>query len=383
MTRVTVSRDVLHWAQTRSGVPTRDLKKKFPKLEEWEAGEVAPTLRQLESFAKKTQTPFGYLLLAEPPEDQLPIPSFRTLADDQVQKPSPNLLETVYTMLRRQGWLRDFLVEQGQPPLDYVGSATLDDSRDAVAHNMRQVLGLDTSWATWRGTWTDALVGLRHAAEEAGVVVVINGVVGNDTHRKLDPGEFRGFVLSDDYAPLVFLNGADGKAAQMFTLAHELAHLWFAKSAAFDLRELKPARNRVEQICNRIAAEFLLPESELRARWPEVRHDVEPFQSLARLFKVSTIVAARRALDLGLIDRRTFSEFYEAYREDERRTPTRTSTSGDFWATQNTRIGLRFGDAVVRAAREGRLLYRDAYDLTGLQGTTFDKYVRRIEARDR
>ena len=130
--------------------------------------------------------------------------------------------------------------------------------------------------------------------------MVVNGIVGNNTHRKLDPEKFRGFVLVDDYAPLVFVNGADSKAAQMFTLAHELAHLWFGSSAAFDLRELQPADDETERACNRIAAELLAPEHELRDAWTAALQSPNRYQVLARQFKVSELVAARRLLDLGL-----------------------------------------------------------------------------------
>jgi Zn-dependent peptidase ImmA (M78 family) len=115
--------------------------------------------------------------------------------------------------------------------------------------------------------------------------------------------EFRGFVLVDEYAPLVFINGADGKAAQMFTLAHELAHVWFGRSAAFDLRDLQPANERTELACNSVAAEFLVPKTELQRSWPTLQQDPEPFQAIARQFKVSALVGARRALDLQLISR--------------------------------------------------------------------------------
>jgi Zn-dependent peptidase ImmA (M78 family) len=179
----------------------------------------------------------------------------------------------------------------------------------------------------------------------------------------------------DDYAPLVFVNGADGKAAQMFTLAHELAHVFIGSSAAFDLRDMLPAADPTEQTCNRVAAELLVPESELRQLWPVVRHDPEPFQAVARHFKVSVLVAARRALDLGLIGKSEFLDFYGAYQEDERRTAGRKSEGGDFYATQNARVGRRFARTVIRAVKTGRLLYTEAYRLTGLYGKAFDRYV--------
>jgi Zn-dependent peptidase ImmA (M78 family) len=203
---------------------------------------------------------------------------------------------------------------------------------------------------------------------------VVNGIVGNNTRRKLDRNEFQGFVLADEYAPLIFINGADFKAAQMFTLAHELAHLWLGRGGVVSFEEMQPVNNEVELFCNRAAAEFLVPAAELRGVWREAQEADEPFQFLARHFKVSPIVAARRALDLQLMSRQEFFEFYREYQEDERR-QRRTSSGGDFYATQGTRIGERFASAVMRAVKEGRLLYRDAYRLTGLHGKTFDRYA--------
>lgn len=374
MSKVAVKYDLITWARERSGVGTAALVKKFPKFREWESGDAQPTLRQLESLAKTTSTPLGYFFLPEPPEDRLPIPDFRTLPGAQPRRPSPNLLETIQTMQQRGGWMREFLIEQGQDVLAFVGSVTLQDNPNEVAAKIRAALSLANDWARQESTWTEALKTLREAAEDAGILVVINGVVGNSTRRKLDPNEFQGFVLSDEYSPLVFINGADFKAAQMFTLAHELAHLWIGRGGVFNFEEMQPANNDVELFCNRVAAEFLVPAAELRTLWRQAQEADEPFQFLARHFKVSPIVAARRALDLQLLSRQDFFDFYREYQQDERR-QRRTSGGGDFYATQGTRIGERFASAVIRAVKEGRLLYRDAYRLTGLHGKTFDRYA--------
>lgn len=375
MTRVAVSEAVLSWAVERSGIPSSTLRRRFPRLEEWRRGAARPTLRQLEDLAKATATPLGFLFLDRPPEERLPIPHFRTVREARPPRPSADLLETVHTMQRRQAWLKDYLVEDGYEPLPFVHSAGLADEPAAVAARIREALGLTEHWAEESPTWTDALRRLRSATEDAGILVATSGIVGNNTRRKLDVNEFRGFVLVDPYVPLVFVNGADARAAQMFTLAHELAHVWFGSSAAFDLRELQPAQETTEQICNRTAAEFLVPEAALGTLWPAARRDAEPFQVIARRFKVSALVAARRALDLGLIGRQEFLDFYRAYLEDERRAAARTQEGGDFYATQTLRIGQRFARAALRAVKEGRLLYREAYELMGLYGATFDKFA--------
>lgn len=375
MSRVAVNEGVLNWAVNRSGFTLDALQDKFPKIRQWVAGGSQPTLRQLESLSRVTLTPLGFFFLADPPEERLPIPHFRTHADGPPSRPSPELLGTIQMMQRRQAWMREFLIEQGQERLPVVRSARPSERPTSVANRMRRTLGLDEEWAARQPTWTDALRVLREAMESAGILVVINGVVGNNTHRKLNPDEFRGFVLVDEYAPLVFVNGADGKAAQMFTLAHELAHVAFGSSAAFDLREMLPADDPTERACNRLAAEFLVPESELHRFWPEVRRGRKPFQAIARQFKVSILVAARRTLDLGLIQKEAFLEFYRAYQHEERRSAASRPEGGDFYASQNVRVGRRFAHAVVRAAREGKLLFSEAYRLTGLYGKAFDRYA--------
>jgi Zn-dependent peptidase ImmA (M78 family) len=383
MPRVEVKPELLRWARERARLPMESLLPRFPKLREWETGEGKPTFRQLEAFADATAAPFGYFFLPEPPEEPLPIPDFRTLGDKPVRRPSPNLLDTLFDMQRRQAWLREERIEEGQSPLPFVGSATADAAPARVAAAMRRTLGLVGGWADLHSTWSDALRALRDRAELAGVVVVINGIVGNNTRRKLDPEEFRGFVLPDEYAPFVFVNGADAKAAQMFTLAHELAHLWIGEAGIFDLRDMQPAPDPREKFCNSVAAEFLIPEDELRRAWREVAAVPEPFGALARKFKVSELVAARRALDARLITREAFFGFYNAYQEDERHRAVRQAGGGNFYATQNSRVGRVFAEAVARAVREGRLLYRDAFELTGLRGATFDRYVETLETSAR
>ena len=376
MTRVIVSESVLRWALDRSG-RREAVERKFPKLSDWLEGKSQPTLRQLDALAKATSTPLGYLFLSEPPKDELPIPHFRTLEDEPLRRSSPDLLEAVQTMQRRQAWMRDYLIEQGHEPLSFVRSARITDEPEHLAGRMRRILGLNGGWAAKQSSWTAALRELQRKTEEAGILVVVSSIVGNNTRRKLDPGKFRGFVLVDEYAPLVFINGADGKAARMFTLAHELAHIWLGSSASFDLRELQPANDSTEQACNRVAAEFLVPAVELRQAWPSVSQQPGRFQMIARQFKVSELVAARRMLDLELIKKDEFLDFYRAYQERESR-PAEGQEGGDFFATQDLRLGRRFAETVVHAVREGKLLYLEAYRLTGLYGKTFERYIKHL-----
>lgn len=378
MIRVDVPPIMLRWACERAGYQPEYLAGRIPQLSAWMRREKQPTLKQLERLAKVTHTPVGYLLLPEPPEEPLPVTDFRTLpAGSERTRPSPDLLDTLYTMQRRQAWLRESLIESGAEPVAFAGSAHLDDDPEGVGREMRRGLGLSDGWGAEVRTWQDAVRELRRAVEQLGVMAVINGVVGNNTHRPLNVKEFRGFALTDLHAPLIFVNGADAKSAQMFTLAHELAHIWLGSEGLSGFEGLFPGGTDVEDWCNRAAAELLVPAEEFTARWGEARREPGRFEVLARDFKVSPIVAARRALDLRFVDRETFYTFYEDYVSREHGKGTK-STGGDFYNNQNTRVGELFATQVVRAALEGRIGFKEAYDLTGLRGGTFQKYASRL-----
>ena len=378
MPTVAVKPELLRWAIDRSGLPTDVLLAKFPKLDEWKTGERQPTFRQLEQFARTTMTPFGTLFLDAPPKEELPVPDFRTKNEHPLKRYSPNLLETIQTMQQRQAWLREWMIEEGSQPLDFVASANTAINFKSLAQSIRHRLDLDPDWAERLGSWEDALQTLRKAIERIGIVVFSNGVVGLNNHRPLDPEEFRGFVLCDPLAPVVFLNDADTKSARIFTLAHELVHVWLGQDGVFNLEKMMSATQEVERYCNRVAAEFLIPAYKLMERWSEAKATGKPFHTIARWFKVSPVVAARRALDLNLITKAEFFQFYEQDRADwlaRKAEDRKKSSGGNFYATQNVRLGRRFSSEVVRAAREGRILYQDAFRLTGMKGETFHAYA--------
>jgi transcriptional regulator with XRE-family HTH domain len=234
MIRVDVRPRMLRWARERAGYSTDTLLRRFPKLVDWEAGKLRPTLKQLEQFARSTHVPVGLLFLPEPPEESVPIPDFRRVAGAEDLPPSPDLLDTIYLCQQRQEWFRDFARSSGEKPMGFVGSVEVGDDVVEVANRIRSTLEFDLEARRRHPTWTDALRGFIGQAEEAGVLVMCSGVVGNNTRRALNPEECRGFALADDLAPLVFINGADTRAAQMFTLAHELAHIWLGQSALTD-----------------------------------------------------------------------------------------------------------------------------------------------------
>ena len=382
MIRVPIEPNLLRWARERAGKSEEDLVTRFKKLSEWESGATQPTLKQVEAFARTVHVPIGYLFLSEPPDELVPIPDFRTFAGQAISRPSPNLLDTIYTCQDRQGWYREFARVDGQPERTFVGSATIDTPAEVAAGEMQDILGFDLSARRNCSTWTDALrLFIRHA-DDAGVLLMVSGVVASNNRRRLDPTEFRGFCLSDPLAPLIFVNGTDTKAAQVFTLAHELAHLWLGDTALSNAG-VETLDGRSEEIwCNAVAAEFLVPLDALRTnlRAGETLPDTLP--RLARTFKVSTLVVLRRLFDVGRLDRATFDT---AWREEVERLRAfdRRSGGGDFYRTTSARVSRRFARALVVSTIEGQTLYRDAFRMLGISKTsTFRNLGREVGVVD-
>lgn len=363
MNRVAVRPELLRWARKRAGRSVESLSGKFPKLAAWEADKARPTLKQIESFARATFVPVGYLFLQAPPVERIPIPDLRTPGTWRIGHPTPDLIDAIYICQRRQAWYRDWARSVGEEPREFVRSVTLDAPVEETAATMRRALGFDLDARRECPTWTEALRQFIAQAEALGVLVMVSGVVASNNHRRLDPEEFRGFALADELAPLVFINGADTKAAQMFTLAHELAHLWLGESALSDVAPSSQPTQRIESWCNRVAAELLVPLAVLREALPRGNALAE-VQPLARRFKVSTLVILRRLMDARRLSREAFDDAYEAELTRLRAHPK--ASGGDFYLTQAVRLSRRFARALIASTLEGQTLYRDAFRMLGI-----------------
>ena len=381
--RVEVRRSVLEWARARSGIDVEVWEQRFPRYDAWLTGAAAPTLKQLEDFARKTHTPVGFFFLEEPPVEMVPIPDFRTISDRPVAAAgavaSADLLDVIYACERRQEWYRDNQLLEGEPPLPFVGVASITDAVDDVAGQMRQVFDWTPQSRAVCRTSDAALTWLREHAEAAGVLVMISGIVGSNTHRTLDPQEFRGFALVDRFAAVVFVNGADSKAAQVFTLAHELAHLWLGETALSDLDPQSIRTNAVERWCNQVAAEFLVPMAEFRQRFharTDLRAQLRP---LAEHFRVSSQVILGRIREAGAL---TWDEYLTELDVERQRVAAFLADrggGGNYYNTKPVQVSRRFASALIASAKEGRTPYTRAFRLLDVKKeSTFDGLADRL-----
>jgi Zn-dependent peptidase ImmA (M78 family) len=379
MTYVEVAPEILRWAIERSGKEAEVLARKFPKLEAWLNRDTAPTVRQLEEFAAATYTAFGYFFLPAPPEERLPIPDFRTRRAAALRQPSGDLLDTIYLCQSRQAWFEEFAREERLGPVGLVGSLTMTASVPEAAHRIRKAIGFDLEQRREDRTWTEALRRLIQSVEDSGILIMVSGIVGSNTRRKLDPEEFRGFALAQPVAPLIFVNGVDSKSAQMFTIAHELAHLALGESALSDAEASVFPNEEIERWCNQVAAEVLVPLDVLRQELQTAEPVAAAMARLARRFKVSSLVILRRLWEAGAFPSR--ERFWEAYQaeSDRLREMAVSGEGGDFYRTLGVRVGRRFEYALVASALGGRTTFTEAMRLLSFKRmVTFDSLAQRL-----
>jgi Zn-dependent peptidase ImmA (M78 family)/DNA-binding XRE family transcriptional regulator len=364
-----INPEILSWAMHRASLSVDMLARKVSvkpeKVSAWEVGEAKPTFKQAQKLAKATYIPFGYFFLSRPPEEHLPIPDLRTIESAQVHEPTPELRDIIKQVQLKQEWYKDYLKSSEQEPLSFVGRFSIKSKVSDVVRDIREMIGVGVPT---RGTWNEYFSRIIQGAEDAGILVQRSGIVGNNTTRKLQVTEFRGFAISDKYAPVIFINSSDAPAARLFTLMHELAHIWVGESG---ISNINAHDTREEAFCNKVAGEFLVPEDRLRKAWSERESLLTNLDVISANLHVSKMVVARRALDCNYIDNETYKEYYasviKAFKEGG-------GGGGSFYRNAAAKNSVRFSHAVVAEALSGRLLLRDAGRLLGISPSKIKTY---------
>lgn len=374
---------ILEWAVRRSGLSVEQILKAFPKYPCWLDGSWKPTVNQLRDFASKTHVSVSELFAEDIPDYALQIADFRTVDNAPTHNPSPELFDTIDAMLRRQSWLKSFFLHEGFAPIDFVGSyndAPLsDETKNQIVKDLHALLKLEDDWASSCKSVADALKALKDSIETMGVSVAINGVVNDNTHRTLDVTEFRGFVLADGIAPIVFVNGRDVKSAQLFTLVHELCHLAFSQTGVSNTPDDGDSDIAMERFCNSVAADFLVPMRILMALWEECTSgQYSKVQAIARACKVNFLVVARKVKDVGLIEDEAYHILCRRYINERPAEVKPGKGGGNYFYNKQYKLGAVFSDAVRTAVHSDYLSYRDAYDLTGMSAPSFKRYFEEV-----
>lgn len=386
MPEALITPDVLRWARERARYSPDDAALKVQvrpeRLTGWEIGESHPTFRQAQKLAKVFHVPFGYLFLPSPPREELAIPDLRTVGGKITPAFSLEFIDVYQDVLCKQEWFREYRLRQEARPLSFIGKYSVSSDYREVASDIRKKLSVDDGLRGSVRTWEQFIGKFVEQAEEAGIMIMRNSIVGNNTHRHLFVDEFRGFAISDPVAPLIFINSGDAKSAQIFTLAHELVHLWIGQSGVsnpmFDKKKNGDHTQRIETFCNRTAAEVLVPTTGFLADWNENILAQENLDQLSKKYRVSQLVIARRGYDLDCLTYDEFQEFYLRALRYDKQVKNKLSGKGGGPGPnlmQKLRNGKLFSQAVSTAAFEGTLSLRDAGALLGIKPAKLKKYA--------
>ncbi len=348
----------------------------------WESGEALPTLAQARAMAKLYRRPFAVFFLAEPPRDfQVPLVDFRG-GEQSGTEYSTSLRTLIRLTMMRQEWVREIIKQERRAPMRWVGSARQVRDVEALAKRVREQLV--PSWSAIESLDSQAAAfqywcGL---VESQGVFVFQSG-----GPLAVETEEARGFALVDPFAPFVMVNGADSHAGRIFTLIHELVHLWVGASGVSDTAPIRHARSadqRIEQFCNRVAAEALLPTAVFLKKWTSVgdssdmQHRVEAVASRVRL---SRDMVARRAVDAGKITWEAYAILHGQYAEEwnRARKKQREKSGGPTWTLMvPKRAGVTFTRRVLAAFDSGELAGAEVVELLNTKLNHLDQIAEQV-----
>jgi Zn-dependent peptidase ImmA (M78 family)/DNA-binding XRE family transcriptional regulator len=375
---VRINGEVLSWARERLEATTPEAAAivgfSEEQLEMWESGTGEPSYSQALTLARKLQIPFGYLFLSAKPSRPLPIRDLRTVQGSPPRLPSNGLLMVVEDAVRKQHWYSETLREDGASPYDYVGRFNLQSAVKTIAADIREVLELDEEMRTSSAPTVAAfMTELVRSSERVGVMVLRSGTVCGNTRKPLNVKEFRGFALPDPYAPIIFINSKDAMVAQIFTWAHEIAHIWIGAGGVslLDLsRKSKDQANQIERLCDQVAAEVLVPTAGFIHNWNKHATAESNLSNLRRRYRVSELVILRKAHDINLIDDVSFIEFLKRYYdkplEAKLKKDDEKESGGNFYNSLYARNSSRFTATVAERFSSGSMLATEACGLLGI-----------------
>ena len=372
---VNIQPAIISWALSQTSEEKLGTKL-VDNIKHWLDGTKSPTFNQIEDFSKKSHIPLGYFFLQTPPIEQISLLEYRTLDSIQLTNPSRNLIDTIHDMEAVQEWMVNYRKEWNYDTISIVGSLKGITDISVIADTIRKDLGLNIEWYKDCGNPSEAFNKVRGLLEECGIVVMMNGIVGKNTHRALDVNEFRAFAMVNEWAPLIFINGADSAGGRLFSLFHELVHLWIGENDLYN--DTKYSANGIKPIevtCNAVAGALMVPKTVFLEKWNNNTNDDihEKIKELARMFRCSSSVIARRALDNKKIDQNVYNMVIADAIEAYIQTKQEKSSGVDYYRVARSKLDGVFVRALCESVNSGRTSFTEAYRLTNTTSKTFSE----------
>jgi Zn-dependent peptidase ImmA (M78 family)/DNA-binding XRE family transcriptional regulator len=379
-----ITPNVLKWARESAKMSEETAAAKVSvtvdKLQEWENGTSQPTIKQAQTLAKAYKRPFALFFLPEIPRDFQPLQDFRKSGSKTLTTSSIFIIREIQ---QKQAWISDAYVDNDEIKLPFVGRFTINDNPQVVAQDILKTLDIHPAHyksETPIKEWIDA-------AETKGIFVSRTSFI--HSRLKLDSDELQGFAISDSYAPFVFVNSEDWNAPQLFTLLHELAHIWIAETGISN--DVEPEiKNKekfhpVELFCNEVAANALMPKDIVLNFGTQIYQNSKEVFKTAKLLGVSSFALIVRALNLGLISIPVyqklkkqadidFAEYLKREAEKKAKQKEKDNPGGpNYFLLQLNRNSRLFTQTVLDAFRGGAIEPTLASNLLNVQINKFQK----------
>ena len=376
---IPVNPDILRWARETAGYSIEDVVDKIKRkqvtvkvVQDWEDGNASPSYPQLEKLAYEIfKRPLALFFFPEPPEEETPRQSFRTLPQEEIDLLRPKLLY----LIRKAMVFRENLREL----YDYVNPARKkiyidfgiksSDSVSNVTKEVRKYLGVRLNEQYALKSNEDAFKYWRNLLEDHGIFIFKDAFKDD---------EFSGFCLYDNDFPIIYINNSQVKSRQIFTLFHELAHLLF-RTGGVDLRHddfvqrMSGGNKRIEVFCNRFAGEFLVPSEEVQKHLRNKSIDDNLLSELAQKYSVSRVVILRRCFDLGYVNQAFYNANVREW-ETERSGYGSSSRGGDYYWKMKAYLGERYIEAAFGKYYQGDISKSQLSDYLGMKEANVLKF---------
>ena len=379
-----ITKEVLRWARETARFSIENAASKIniseKKLHDWESSssEEYPSIKQAEKLAKLYRRPLAVFYLPSIPKDFQTLRDFRSRNKNEF---STALIFMMREIQEKQYWLKNSLIETGESQLDFVGKFSSSNPPDEVAEDIRVNLNINTSELN-----DNPLKYWSEKAESKRIFISFSSFF--HTRMKLDLNEVKGFAIADNYAPFIFVNSHDWKNAKLFTLVHELAHLWINESGVSNETEIQFREDvnldPVEKFCNEVAANTLLPENEFKESFERLANlSLNNISMVSRKFGVSNITLLIRAYKLDLINDNEYNsmkseaekQFLEYERIMKRKEELQKKKDGgpSFYLLQAKRNGKAFSSIVLDNYKGGFISGLEASQLLNVKLNKFPK----------
>jgi len=379
-----ITPNVLKWARESARMTEETAAAKVSvtveKFKEWETGASQPTIRQAQALAKAYKRPFALFFLPEVPRDFQPLQDFRKSGSKALTTSSIFIIREIQ---QKQAWISDVYSENQEEKLPFVGRFSINDNPQKVAQDILTTLKINPAFYKTDNPikeWIDS-------SETNGIFISRTSFI--HSRLKLDSGELQGFAIADPHAPFIFVNSEDWNAPQLFTLVHELAHIWIAETGISN--EVEPdLKNKdkfhpVELFCNEVAANALMPKEIVLAFHTNSFQTSKDVFKIAKQLGVSSFALLVRALNLNIISTTTyqklkkqadidFSDYLKRETEKKARQKEKDKPGGpNYFLLQLNRNSRLFTQTVLDAFRGGFIEPTLASNLLNVQVNKFQK----------